>query len=441
MIMPVSHMLKKSRIISWICFIIGFMLIMAQAFYYLFLQVKGYEYVWDFLPYLINAVIILLLGGGIYLLHDTKRFHQYTLVGAGILFLINAGCLFRYGSSRTCVVSFGSLNNPMVVKIDNDTKQTFIYQKTLFVFAGKPQQLDTPVDSHVITWLTDDIAAFTYQSQGTRHVYVMANGDRGRNSYYHPSAELQGTWKSGKQEIEIEPLKWKDQKNTYDLSNATEVATTAVVVNDIQGTPSMVIGYGKDLRFTKSGTIKRGSTIVVLDLASLKTTSYTKTSTDYSDSYDSPTPEEKGKALVSDMRKIIQNDPDLSDFKDEYSMYKIDTTSSDLGDIALLVSKAMDNQGGKGTSCSVDVTLHSVTKTAGDDTDFFMEVATTETASCGVDSETLDVTWYYRVMKTGNGYLAAKTLHFENGDYGLKALKNPQPLALNGDAYHYFIQK
>ncbi|MXQ73575.1 hypothetical protein GSF08_06465 [Clostridiaceae bacterium DONG20-135] len=439
--MPVSHMLKKTRIISWSCFIIGFMLIMAQAFYYLFLQVKGYEYVWDVLPYLINTMIILLLVGGIYLLRNTKRYHLYTLAAGGIILLLNFGYMLQYGGLRSCVVSFGSFDKPMVVKIDQDTKQAAVYQKTWFIFAASPQPLNTPVTNYTIHWLTDDIAAFTYESNGSKHVYVMANGERGRNSYYHPAAELQGSWKSGKQKIEIEPLQLTDQKAVYDLSNATEVGTTAVVLNNAQGEPMMVIGYGKDLTFTKQGSIKKGSSIVMLDLTTLKKTIYQKTSTDYSENFKTPTPAEKGKSLVSDMKSIIRNDPDLSAFKDEYNMYKIDTASHDLGDIALLVSKAMNHQGGEGTSCSVDVTLHSVTKSAGDDTDFFMEVATTETASCGVESETLDITWYYRVMKTKNGYLAAKTLHSDKGDYGLKALKNPQPLILNGDAYHYFIQK
>lgn len=439
--MPVYNMLKKQHMISWSCFIFGFLLIMAQAFYYLFLQVKGYEYVWDILPYFINTAIIILMGGGIYLLSDNQRYHRFTWIAAGILLLINIGCLFVFGNSRTCVVSFGSLRSPMVVKIDKATKQASVYQKTMFLFAGNAQKLDTPVDHYDITWLSDDIAVFTYQSEETKHVYVMANGERNRNSYYHPAAELQGTWESKQQEIEFKPLQLQAENITYDLSNATEVGKTAVVVNNVQGSPLLVIGYGNDLTFDEAGYIKKGSTIVLLDLSTLKQTAYKKTSTDFSELNQTQTPEEKGKALVSDMRKIIKKDPDLSEFKDEYNMYKIDTTSNDLPEIARLVSKAMDAQGGEGTSCSVDVTLHSVTKTAGDDTDFFIEVATTQTASCGVDSETLDITWYYRVMKTENGYLAAKTLHFDNGDYGLKVLKNPQPVILDGDADHYFIQK
>ncbi|MBP3503359.1 MAG: helix-turn-helix transcriptional regulator [Clostridia bacterium] len=186
--------LKKIKkifgIISTLLFFISFGI---QVTYIIIVKTKGYEYVKDTIPYILNEIAILTsFLSALFLIKKSKIKNIIISILFIILTIVNGIFLLNNGLDNECIVSISKdLKNEIVLKKNKQTGATTYYRNVKFYIWAKPQeQLSYEVSGKIkCQWLETDICSVAYKDKNKKlRSFVATYGDRQEiksSSYYH----------------------------------------------------------------------------------------------------------------------------------------------------------------------------------------------------------------------------------------------------------------
>lgn len=186
--------LKKIKkifgIISTLLFFISFGI---QVTYIIIVKTKGYEYVKDTIPYILNEIVILTsFLSALFLIKKSKIKNIIISILFIILTIVNGIFLLNNGLDNECIVSISKdLKNEIVLKKNKQTGATTYYRNVKFYIWAKPQeQLSYEVSGKIkCQWLETDICSVAYKDKNKKlRSFVATYGDRQEiksSSYYH----------------------------------------------------------------------------------------------------------------------------------------------------------------------------------------------------------------------------------------------------------------
>lgn len=271
------------RIFAAICILT----VLLQLLYLLIGKSHRFEYINNYLFFIVNAVIMLTAFTSLLLLFPEKKSKVLITVFI-ILWIVNLIFLFAIGSRTKSIVSYSdNFRHELIIKQDKRSGKTVVYGKAFMVlFARASEQLPYTAQGNIKTqWLTNDVCAVTYQdTSGLVHQYVDTYGDRGDGiAYYYVKSVLGGNWtfdgsNTGDNTITVDEkgitVSVNGSEETYANSDCIQCGTIALILCK-KGLPQWTIALNEDCQLGDNDELNDEGTITLCKVSMNKTAAMT----------------------------------------------------------------------------------------------------------------------------------------------------------------------
>ncbi|KMZ53128.1 helix-turn-helix domain-containing protein [Dorea sp. D27] len=453
---------KKRKTAGIVCAIPSLLLLCMQLAYVTAGKAYQMEYISDFLPYLVNMLLIVLLAAAVILFfweNRAVRIGAAATGGAVLLGVLAVGV--RETKGRGAVWSLSpDYRHMLVLKYEEKSGLVTTYRNQMLLFARKSDQFPyTSQKDMKIQWLADDACVVTYGSpdDGKVHQYVMTYGDRGDGiTTPYVSNIITGSWTSEGKNIAGWKIKTTgdgivissegDGEEIYGFEDCVQFGTLAIALCR-DGLPQWTIVLDENCVVGEEGYLEDGGTISLCRVSMDKTAPMHFTRTEAPETFESdtgtvPDEEESGRALAEDMKNILQKDPALAQLQSSQLGYL--KVAADTDDIFWAARCALEENDKQYAVNGIDVTrnITHIEMMAGDRYDCLVQIDSTDVYSdpYSKEEEELDMTANYRIMQGEGVYLAYQVPYGTDGAYGLEAppVKQERDTAGNPE-YSYFV--
>lgn len=421
---------KCSFLISLFTSVIGCSLLILQLGYFAVLKRFEFEYIHSMNQIIFNLIILCCLFINYCLIKKKNIKIQYVLIGClGVIISIFGLHSFQKTEE---ISSFSSnLKNRAVLKYDDDQHRLDIYHYTYLCFARKSDTVATEINGYHGKWLTNDCYVFTYSNEeNQRKVNVSTFGDRGNGiSYFNIFPTLQGEWfnkNNGETKTYLKEsagqltLKIKNKTQYFDASETKQNGTIALTLSKDEEAQFIIV-LDENCILNDDNLLDKNGTIQVYNLQ--KDSSVTLYCGTYKE--DKKEQEEidndyrkQAKELVNKMDAYLKKDSTLPRFDDRDTLFKVPSSSNDFYVVtrdAYFHSLKLFKQGGAQETGQIK----QIKVLAGDINDFYVEMTYTSTITYLGETETMDITYKYRIKKGKDCYLVAFIGYRVPGDIGL----------------------
>lgn len=422
---------KCSFLISLFTSVIGCSLLILQLGYFAVLKRFGFEYIHSMNQIIFNLIILCCFFLNYCLIKKKNIKIQYVLIGClGVIIISIFG--LHYFQKTEKISSFSSnLKNRAVLKYDDDQHRLDIYHYTYLCFARKSDTVATEINGYQGKWLTNDCYVFTYgNEENQRKVNVSTFGDRGDGiSYFNIFPTLQGEWfnkNNGETKTYLKEsagqltLKIKNKTQYFDASETKQNGTIALTLFKDEEAQYIIV-LDENCILNDDNLLDKNGTIQVYNLQ--KDSSVTLYCGTYKE--DKKEQEEidndyrkQAKELVNKMDAYLKKDSTLPRFDDRDTLFKVPSSSNDFYVVtrdAYLHSLKLFKQGGAQETGQIK----QIKVLAGDINDFYVEMTYMSTITYLGETETMDITYKYRIKKGKDCYLVAFIGYRVPGDVGL----------------------
>lgn len=259
--------LQKNRlwiIFGWLLILIGVSLFAIQVGFLLLQEWLQMEYIDNRLFYLINILIVICLFlGSMLLFAFTKKFKTIGASIVGIFIIITIVLLFQSNEKIKNIVSISpDYKHVFSIKSNLKLDEAMYYRSYYGIVARPKERLTSPVrDDYHVEWLTNDIAAFTYQTKDNKiQAFVGTYGDRNQGvGYYNVGPEIQGVWQAEDVKVVSNPegilISENEDKSMFEWDEIEQFGTLAIVLEKNQEA-AWVIGLNEDFE-VQSDSLKQ----------------------------------------------------------------------------------------------------------------------------------------------------------------------------------------
>lgn len=419
---------KCSFLISLFTSVIGCSLLILQIGYFAVLKRFEFEYIHSMNQIIFNLIILCCLFINYCLIKKKNIKIQYVLIGCLGVIIISIFGLHSFQKTEEISSFSSNLKNRAVLKYDDDQHRLDIYHYTYLCFARKSDTVATEINGYHGKWLTNDCYVFTYSNEeNQRKVNVSTFGDRGDGiSYFNIFPTLQGEWfnkNNGETKTYLKEsagqltLKIKNKTQYFDASETKQNGTIALTLSKDEEAQYIIV-LDENCILNDDNLLDKNGTIQVYNLQ--KDSSVTLYCGTYKE--DKKEQEEidndyrkQAKELVNKMDAYLKKDSTLPRFDDRDTLFKVPSSSNDFYVVtrdAYFHSLKLFKQGGTQETGQIKVL-------AGDINDFYVEMTYTSTITYLGETETMDITYKYRIKKGKDCYLVAFIGYRVPGDIGL----------------------
>ena len=422
---------KCSFLISLFTSVIGCSLLILQIGYFAVLKRFEFEYIHSMNQIIFNLIILCCLFINYCLIKKKNIKIQYVLIGCLGVIIISIFGLHSFQKTEEISSFSSNLKNRAVLKYDDDQHRLDIYHYTYLCFARKSDTVATEINGYHGKWLTNDCYVFTYSNEeNQRKVNVSTFGDRGDGiSYFNIFPILQGEWfnkNNGETKTYLKEsagqltLKIKNKTQYFDASETKQNGTIALTLSKDEEAQYIIV-LDENCILNDDNLLDKNGTIQVYNLQ--KDSSVTLYCGTYKE--DKKEQEEidndyrkQAKELVNKMDAYLKKDSTLPRFDDRDTLFKVPSSSNDFYVVtrdAYFHSLKLFKQGGTQETGQIK----QIKVLAGDINDFYVEMTYTSTITYLGETETMDITYKYRIKKGKDCYLVAFIGYRVPGDIGL----------------------
>lgn len=422
---------KCSFLISLFTSVIGCSLLILQIGYFAVLKRFEFEYIHSMNQIIFNLIILCCLFINYCLIKKKNIKIQYVLIGCLGVIIISIFGLHSFQKTEEISSFSSNLKNRAVLKYDDDQHRLDIYHYTYLCFARKSDTVATEINGYHGKWLTNDCYVFTYSNEeNQRKVNVSTFGDRGDGiSYFNIFPTLQGEWfnkNNGETKTYLKEsagqltLKIKNKTQYFDASETKQNGTIALTLSKDEEAQYIIV-LDENCILNDDNLLDKNGTIQVYNLQ--KDSSVTLYCGTYKE--DKKEQEEidndyrkQAKELVNKMDAYLKKDSTLPHFDDRDTLFKVPSSSNDFYVVtrdAYFHSLKLFKQGGTQETGQIK----QIKVLAGDINDFYVEMTYTSTITYLGETETMDITYKYRIKKGKDCYLVAFIGYRVPGDIGL----------------------
>lgn len=422
---------KCSFLISLFTSVIGCSLLILQIGYFAVLKRFEFEYIHSMNQIIFNLIILCCLFINYCLIKKKNIKIQYVLIGCLGVIIISIFGLHSFQKTEEISSFSSNLKNRAVLKYDDDQHRLDIYHYTYLWFARKSDTVATEINGYHGKWLTNDCYLFTYSNEeNQRKVNVSTFGDRGNGiSYFNIFPTLQGEWfnkNNGETKTYLKEsagqltLKIKNKTQYFDASETKQNGTIALTLSKDEEAQFIIV-LDENCILNDDNLLDKNGTIQVYNLQ--KDSSVTLYCGTYKE--DKKEQEEidndywkQAKELVNKMDAYLKKDSTLPRFDDRDTLFKVPSSSNDFYVVtrdAYFHSLKLFKQGGAQETGQIK----QIKVLAGDINDFYVEMTYTSTITYLGETETMDITYKYRIKKGKDCYLVAFIGYRVPGDIGL----------------------
>ena len=422
---------KCSFLISLFTSVIGCSLLILQLGYFAVLKRFEFEYIHSMNQIIFNLIILCCLCINYCLIKKKNIKIQYVLIGCLGVIIISIFGLHSFQKTEEISSFSSNLKNRAVLKYDDDQHRLDIYHYTYLCFARKSDTVATEINGYHGKWLTNDCYVFTYSNEvNQRKVNVSTFGDRGNGiSYFNIFPTLQGEWfnkNNGETKTYLKEsagqltLKIKNKTQYFDASETKQNGTIALTLSKDEEAQFIIV-LDENCILNDDNLLDKNGTIQVYNLQ--KDSSVTLYCGTYKE--DKKEQEEidndyrkQAKELVNKMDAYLKKDSTLPRFDDRDTLFKVPSSSNDFYVVtrdAYFHSLKLFKQGGAQETGQIK----QIKVLAGDINDFYVEMTYTSTITYLGETETMDITYKYRIKKGKDCYLVAFIGYRVPGDIGL----------------------
>lgn len=422
---------KCSFLISLFTSVIGCSLLILQLGYFAVLKRFEFEYIHSMNQIIFNLIILCCLFINYCLIKKKNIKIQYVLIGCLGVIIISIFGLHSFQKTEEISSFSSNLKNRAVLKYDDDQHRLDIYHYTYLCFARKSDTVATEINGYHGKWLTNDCYVFTYSNEeNQRKVNVSTFGDRGNGiSYFNIFPTLQGEWfnkNNGETKTYLKEsagqltLKIKNKTQYFDADETKQNGTIALTLSKDEEAQFIIV-LDENCILNDDNFYHKNGTIQVYNLQ--KDSSVTLYCGTYKE--DKKEQEEidndyrkQAKELVNKMDAYLKKDSTLPRFDDRDTLFKVPSSSNDFYVVtrdAYFHSLKLFKQGGAQETGQIK----QIKVLAGDINDFYVEMTYTSTITYLGETETMDITYKYRIKKGKDCYLVAFIGYRVPGDIGL----------------------
>lgn len=422
---------KCSFLISLFTSVIGCSLLILQIGYFAVLKRFEFEYIHSMNQIIFNLIILCCLFINYCLIKKKNIKIQYVLIGCLGVIIISIFGLHSFQKTEEISSFSSNLKNRAVLKYDDDQHRLDIYHYTYLCFARKSDTVATEINGYHGKWLTNDCFVFTYSNEeNQRKVNVSTFGDRGDGiSYFNIFPTLQGEWfnkNNGETKTYLKEsagqltLKIKNKIQYFDASETKQNGTIALTLSKDEEAQYIIV-LDENCILNDDNLLDKNGTIQVYNLQ--KDSSVTLYCGTYKE--DKKEQEEidndyrkQAKELVNKMDAYLKKDSTLPRFDDRDTLFKVPSSSNDFYVVtrdAYFHSLKLFKQGGTQETGQIK----QIKVLAGDINDFYVEMTYTSTITYLGETETMNITYKYRIKKGKDCYLVAFIGYRVPGDIGL----------------------
>lgn len=422
---------KCSFLISLFTSVIGCSLLILQLGYFAVLKRFEFEYIHSMNQIIFNLIILCCLFINYCLIKKKNIKIQYVLIGCLGVIIISIFGLHSFQKTEEISSFSSNLKNRAVLKYDDDQHRLDIYHYTYLCFARKSDTVATEINGYHGKWLTNDCYVFTYSNEeNQRKVNVSTFGDRGNGiSYFNIFPTLQGEWfnkNNGETKTYLKEsagqltLKIKNKTQYFDASETKQNGTIALTLSKDEEAQFIIV-LDENCILNDDNLLDKNGTIQVYNLQ--KDSSVTLYCGTYKE--DKKEQEEidndyrkQAKELVNKMDAYLKKDSTLPRFDDRDTLFKVPSSSNDFYVVtrdAYFHSLKLFKQGGTQETGQIK----QIKVLAGDINDFYVEMTYTPTITYLGETETMNITYKYRIKKGKDCYLVAFIGYRVPGDIGL----------------------
>lgn len=422
---------KCSFLISLFTSVIGCSLLILQIGYFAVLKRFEFEYIHSMNQIIFNLIILCCLFINYCLIKKKNIKIQYVLIGCLGVIIISIFGLHSFQKTEEISSFSSNLKNRAVLKYDDDQHRLDIYHYTYLCFARKSDTVATEINGYHGKWLTNDCYVFTYSNEeNQRKVNVSTFGDRGDGiSYFNIFPTLQGEWfnkNNGETKTYLKEsagqltLKIKNKTQYFDASETKQNGTIALTLSKDEEAQYIIV-LDENCILNDDNLLDKNGTIQVYNLQ--KDSSVTLYCGTYKE--DKKEQEEidndyrkQAKELVNKMDAYLKKDSTLPRFDDRDTLFKVPSSSNDFYVVtrdAYFHSLKLFKQGGTQETGQIK----QIKVLAGDINDFYVEMTYTSTITYLGETETMNITYKYRIKKGKDCYLVAFIGYRVPGDIGL----------------------
>lgn len=422
---------KCSFLISLFTSVIGCSLLILQIGYFAVLKRFEFEYIHSMNQIIFNLIILCCLFINYCLIKKKNIKIQYVLIGCLGVIIISIFGLHSFQKTEEISSFSSNLKNRVVLKYDDDQHRLDIYHYTYLCFARKSDTVATEINGYHGKWLTNDCYVFTYSNEeNQRKVNVSTFGDRGDGiSYFNIFPTLQGEWfnkNNGETKTYLKEsagqltLKIKNKTQYFDASETKQNGTIALTLSKDEEAQYIIV-LDENCILNDDNLLDKNGTIQVYNLQ--KDSSVTLYCGTYKE--DKKEQEEidndyrkQAKELVNKMDAYLKKDSTLPRFDDRDTLFKVPSSSNDFYVVtrdAYFHSLKLFKQGGTQETGQIK----QIKVLAGDINDFYVEMTYTSTITYLGETETMNITYKYRIKKGKDCYLVAFIGYRVPGDIGL----------------------
>ena len=422
---------KCSFLISLFTSVIGCSLLILQIGYFAVLKRFEFEYIHSMNQIIFNLIILCCLFINYCLIKKKNIKIQYVLIGCLGVIIISIFGLHSFQKTEEISSFSSNLKNRAVLKYDDDQHRLDIYHYTYLCFARKSDTVATEINGYHGKWLTNDCYVFTYSNEeNQRKVNVSTFGDRGDGiSYFNIFPTLQGEWfnkNNGETKTYLKEsagqltLKIKNKIQYFDASETKQNGTIALTLSKDEEAQYIIV-LDENCILNDDNLLDKNGTIQVYNLQ--KDSSVTLYCGTYKE--DKKEQEEidndyrkQAKELVNKMDAYLKKDSTLPRFDDRDTLFKVPSSSNDFYVVtrdAYFHSLKLFKQGGTQETGQIK----QIKVLAGDINDFYVEMTYTPTITYLGETETMNITYKYRIKKGKDCYLVAFIGYRVPGDIGL----------------------
>ena len=422
---------KCSFLISLFTSVIGCSLLILQIGYFAVLKRFEFEYIHSMNQIIFNLIILCCLFINYCLIKKKNIKIQYVLIGCLGVIIISIFGLHSFQKTEEISSFSSNLKNRAVLKYDDDQHRLDIYHYTYLCFARKSDTVATEINGYHGKWLTNDCYVFTYSNEeNQRKVNVSTFGDRGDGiSYFNIFPTLQGECfnkNNGETKTYLKEsagqltLKIKNKIQYFDASETKQNGTIALTLSKDEEAQYIIV-LDENCILNDDNLLDKNGTIQVYNLQ--KDSSVTLYCGTYKE--DKKEQEEidndyrkQAKELVNKMDAYLKKDSTLPRFDDRDTLFKVPSSSNDFYVVtrdAYFHSLKLFKQGGTQETGQIK----QIKVLAGDINDFYVEMTYTPTITYLGETETMNITYKYRIKKGKDCYLVAFIGYRVPGDIGL----------------------
>lgn len=261
-------------------------------------------------------------------------------------------------------------------------------------------------------------------------MYVSTFGDRGDGiSYFNIFPTLQGEWfnkNNGETKTYLKEnagqltLKIKNKTQYFDADETKQNGTIALTLSKDEEA-QYIIALDENCILNEDNLLDKNGTIQIYNLQNDSSVTL------YCGTYKEDKKEQEeidndyrkqAKELVNKMVAYLKKDSTLPDFDDRESLFKVPSSSNDFyvvtRDAYFHSLKLFKQDGAQETG-----QIKQIKVLAGDINDFYVEMTYTSTITYLGETETMDITYHYRIKKGKDCYLVAFVGYRVPGDIGL----------------------